>query len=249
MDLAEIRKKAQQEKEHEHRLEHGPGRAAQCPAEDISGMFDRFLEPSEHGLALDVCEDAGIEMPGKIEPPASALYSDPLAVLLAGRQSAAVESDESAFSVDEVEAITDKPVELLCFKVAREEYAINILDIKEIIKPRDVTEVPRVPSFIMGILSLRGVIIPVFNMHERLDLQVFPATGRERVVVVKSGDEFFGLLVDEVIQVVRIAVAGIEQTPSVLEGINREFVNGIGRFDGRMIILLNLEKILDISLH
>jgi len=57
---------------------------------------------------------------------------------------------------------------LLCFKVADEKYAVNIMEIKEIIKPRDLTEVPRVPPYVSGVLSLRGIIIPVFNMHKRL---------------------------------------------------------------------------------
>jgi purine-binding chemotaxis protein CheW len=138
--------------------------------------------------------------------------------------------------------------ELLCFRVAAEKYAVNIMEIKEIIKAREVTEVPRVPDYVTGVLSLRGIIIPVFNMHKRLGHAVVQESGKERIIVVKKGDEFCGVLVDEVIQVARLAAASIEPPPAVLEGIDRDFVNGIGRFDGQMLILLNLGKILDLNL-
>ncbi|OGU05573.1 MAG: chemotaxis protein CheW [Geobacteraceae bacterium GWC2_58_44] len=168
---------------------------------------------------------------------------DPAAVILKGRQSAAFE-EVSSLKEDQADA----SVELLCFRVATEEYAISIMDIKEIIKPREVTEVPRVPSFVRGILSLRGNIIPIFDMRVRLGLPGATASERERVVVVKRQGGFCGVLVDEVVQVVRIAEAGIEPPPVVLEGIDRDFVQGIGRVGGRMLILLDMEKVLDVSL-
>ena len=139
--------------------------------------------------------------------------------------------------------------EFLCFKVSDEVYGIDIMDIKELIKPREVTEVPRAPSFVSGIISLRGVIIPIIDMLDRLGLARETVTGRERVIVVRHGESFTGLLVDEIIQVVRIAQEDIEAAPTVLEGIDRDFVSGIGRADGRMVILLNLPNIIDIHLY
>ena len=167
---------------------------------------------------------------------------DPAAVILRGRESAS--SQEIAREADQAEA----SLELLCFRVATEDYAISIMDIKEIIKPREVTEVPRVPPFVRGILSLRGIIIPVFDMRLRLGLPAGERSERERIVVVKRQGGFCGVLVDQVVQVVRIAEAKLEAPPVVLEGIDREFVLGIGRVAGRMLILLDMEKVLDISL-
>jgi purine-binding chemotaxis protein CheW len=138
--------------------------------------------------------------------------------------------------------------ELLCFRVADEKYAVNIMEIKEIIKPREVTEVPRVPPYVSGVLSLRGIIIPVFNMHKRLGHAVVKESGKKRIIVVKKGEEFCGVMVDEVIQVVRISPVAIEPPPTVLDGIDRDFVRGIGRFEGQMLILLDLEKVLDLNL-
>jgi len=139
--------------------------------------------------------------------------------------------------------------EFLCFKVSDEVYGVDIMDIKELIKPREVTEVPRAPSFVSGIISLRGVIIPIIDMLDRLGLVREKVSGRERVIVVRHGDSYSGLLVDEIIQVVRIAKEDIEGPPPVLEGIDRDFVAGIGRADDRMIILLNLCNVIDIHLY
>jgi purine-binding chemotaxis protein CheW len=167
---------------------------------------------------------------------------DPAALILRGRESAS--GQEIVHEADQAEAT----LELLCFRVATEDYAISIMDIKEIIKPREVTEVPRVPAFVRGILSLRGIIIPVFDMRLRLGLPEGVRSERERIVVVKRQGGFCGVLVDQVVQVVRIAETGVEAPPVVLEGIDREFVRGIGRVAGRMLILLDMEKVLDISL-
>jgi purine-binding chemotaxis protein CheW len=132
--------------------------------------------------------------------------------------------------------------------VSAEEYAVNIMEIKEIIKPREITEVPRVPDFISGVLSLRGIIIPIFDMRRRLHLSSSEGGIKERIIVVSRGDELFGIQVDEVLQVVRISENLIEQPPAVLEGIDRDFVLGIGRHDSRMLIMLNLANILDVNL-
>jgi purine-binding chemotaxis protein CheW len=167
---------------------------------------------------------------------------DPAALILRGRESAS--GQEIVHEADQAETT----LELLCFRVATEDYAISIMDIKEIIKPREVTEVPRVPAFVRGILSLRGIIIPVFDMRLRLGLPEGVRSERERIVVVKRQGGFCGVLVDQVVQVVRIAETGVEAPPVVLEGIDREFVRGIGRVAGRMLILLDMEKVLDISL-
>jgi purine-binding chemotaxis protein CheW len=126
---------------------------------------------------------------------------------------------------------------------------MNIMSIKEIIKPREITEVPRMPNFISGVISLRGVIIPVMDMRLRLSLPFREKTGRERIIVLRSNAGFCGVLVDEVVQVARILKSNIEEPPAVLEEIDRDFVKGLGHFDNRMLILLNIEAITDIELR
>jgi purine-binding chemotaxis protein CheW len=172
---------------------------------------------------------------------------DPVAVLLAGRDAVCGQVTDSAAPALLADA-GDEYQEFLCFRVSSEIYAINIMVIKEIIKPREVTEVPRAPDFVSGVLSLRGIIIPVFNMRLRLGLPSLETSARERIVVLRKGEGFFGFIVDEVIQVVRIAAAAMEKPPAVLDGIDRDFVSGIGRYNGQMLIVLNQDKILDLTL-
>lgn len=172
---------------------------------------------------------------------------DPLATIISGREWSAESEETSLYNA--LPAASGDLEEYLCFRVANEEYAINIMAIKEIIKPREVTEVPRMPAFISGVISLRGVIIPIMDMRLRLALPAGERTGKERVVVLRKDAGFCGVLVDEVVQVARINKADIEDPPAVLDGIDRDFVKGLGRFDKRMLILLNLDTILDICIN
>ena len=244
MNLSEIRKKAQQEKAgRADAVAFFPGNE---PAEDAAPA-EKPVETASEALVNFASREIRPESLTLSEAPPMQEF-DPVAVLMAGR-AALCSGDEmqSAAAVPSEDDDTEFQ-ELLCFRVAAEKYAVNIMEIKEIIKPREVTEVPRVPDYVTGVLSLRGIIIPVFNMHKRLGHAVVQESGKERIIVVKKGDEFCGVLVDEVIQVARLAAAAIEPPPAVLEGIDRDFVNGIGRFDGQMLILLNLGKILDLNL-
>jgi len=237
MNLADIRKKAQQDTPADGSpgVRHNGGAAAGGVGADT-------------GISSHEAEEERLQrLPAAVVTCLPTQEFDPLSVLLAGRLSAGCDEAWPAEDLPEQKVVNDFE-EFLCLRVSSEIYGIDIMEIKEIVKPREITEVPRGPSFISGVLSLRGIIIPVFDMHSRLGLAEEGGAGKERIVVVKKGEEFCGLLVDEVIQVVRIAAGTIEQPPAVLEGIDRDFVNGIGRFDNRMMILLNMKSILDISL-
>lgn len=173
----------------------------------------------------------------------------PLEALLAGRTAAGCD-DESILADDAAsEIVAESTLEFLSFRVSDEIYGINIMDIKEIIKPREVTEVPRAPLFVSGVLSLRGTIIPIIDMRVRLGLAREEATGRERIIVIKNNNSLSGLLVDEVIQVVQVQLDDVEAAPTILDGIDRDFIGGLGRSGGRLIIILNLENIADINLY
>ncbi|MBW4053905.1 MAG: chemotaxis protein CheW [Proteobacteria bacterium] len=173
----------------------------------------------------------------------------PLEAILAGRTAAGC--DQDSVRTDEATSLAadESSLEFLCFRVSDEIYGINIMDIKEIIKPREVTEVPHAPSFVSGVLSLRGVIIPIIDIRVRLGLAHEVTTGKERIIVIKNNTSFSGLLVDEVTQVVQVRPDTVEAAPAVLDGIDRDFVSGLGRSDGQLIIILNLENIADINLY
>jgi purine-binding chemotaxis protein CheW len=242
MNLSEIRKKAQQEKTDGVDAALAPERA---PVE-VAEPAPKPVAPEPEFLEDFVFEE--LEPAQLTRPEEPRQEFDPLAVLLAGRAAAISEDDMQTAAAGLTGHDGAEFQEFLCFRVAAEKYAVNILDIKEIIKPREVTEVPRVPPFVSGVLSLRGTIIPVFNMRTRLGHSGVTESGKERIIVVKKGEEFCGVQVDEVIQVVKIAAETIEPPPAVLDGIDRDFVGGIGRFGGQMLILLNLGKVLDLNL-
>ncbi|GFE61272.1 chemotaxis protein CheW [Geobacter sp. AOG2] len=199
--------------------------------------------PSPAGAAAAPVPESRQETPSR-----RARNMEPLEIILAGRAAAGCDDDLPLASEGTVAEEIEEYEEILCFRISDEIYGINIMELKEIIKPREATEVPRTPPFIMGVISLRGIIIPILNMRERLGLCREEQSGRERIVIVKRGDGFTGLLVDEVIKVVRIGKEGREPAPAVLEGIDRDFVGGIGRTATMMIILLNVGNITDINL-
>ena len=140
----------------------------------------------------------------------------------------------------------------LTFLLAEEEYALDILRISEIIKVRPVTEVPRAPAFVTGIISVRGTIVPVVDLRLRLHLPAPEPSPAARILIVTRDEEPYGLIVDEVVHVVRLHAGDIEPPPPAVGGQNAEFIAGIGRppsilmpgLGGRMLIILNVDAVL-----
>ena len=241
MNLAEIRKKANREKE-AGRAQQSTALAATVPAIPEAELREAAELLGDELFASEQVEAVESRV---FLPPTS---FDPIAILRAGRESAGCYDEIVDEMPEEAGAVTDEVSEMLRFRLGREEYVIDIMEIKEIIKPRDTTEIPHAPDFITGVLSLRGLIVPVFDLRLRLHMESSGSSGKERVIVVRNGDGYRGLLVDEVVQVVKIPVSAMENPPAVLDGIDREFVSGLGRFEGKMLIMLCLDKVLDTSL-
>jgi len=257
MDLAKIRKKSLQTPQEPGGLFGKTIPSASLPASGsiqnlsetvpvFSGsseadLFQRELSPTPANLT--VCAP---QLPLAVHSVRTATCT-PLEAILAGRTAAGC-GDESVNNDDSSSRIeAESFVEFLCFRVSDEIYGINIMDIKEIIKPRVVTEVPRAPLFVPGVLSLRGTIILIIDMRFRLGLERKEPTGKERIVVIKNNNSFCGLLVDEVIKVAQVQLDTVEASPTILDGIDRDFVSGLCRSDGKLIIILNLENIADIN--
>lgn len=146
------------------------------------------------------------------------------------------------FGKDKEEA--GSQLELLSFRLANEVYAVRLTSIKQIIKMTPITVVPRAPNHVLGIISLRGTIIPVFDLRRILHLPMAPASRKTRIMIVAEGKFMAGLIVDEVEHVVRLPESGIEPPPPVLAGVEAEYIEGIGRSGTKMMILLALVKIM-----
>lgn len=250
MELAKIRKKARAEE-----LETAPlPESGQPGGTPIEQPVLPLQAPEMQETALpcpDLPEAAVVRFPelSPVQNAAPVRKFDPLAVIFAGR--ALAETAGAAELRQETTALPGETEqgfeEFLCFNLADEEYGVNLMEIKEIIKPRELTEVPRTPDFVDGVLSLRGVIVPVLDMRRRLAMPPGQERSLERIVIVRHDESLTGLRVDRITGVLRIVNANRESTPGVLEGTAREFVSGIGRCGGRMIIILDVASIIDFS--
>ena len=135
-------------------------------------------------------------------------------------------------------------VEYLGFWVADEEYAVEIVEIQEIIKLPLITEVPRVHASVLGIISLRGTIVPVLDLRVVLGLSRDPLTRASRILVLRASGDPIGLLVDRVTSVARLERDAIEAAPQALRRETEELIEGVGRVEGRMVIVLDADAIM-----
>ncbi|HEX9298219.1 MAG TPA: chemotaxis protein CheW [Polyangiaceae bacterium] len=136
-------------------------------------------------------------------------------------------------------------VEYLAFRLGTDTYAVPIGEVREILKMPPVTEVPRAPTEIMGVVSVRGLLVTVVDLRQRLRLAPAEQTRRGRILLVTGAEnEIIGLYVDEVLQVYRLAETEIEIATNVLGGRLGDYVVGIGRPEGALLTLIDLRPIL-----
>jgi len=135
-------------------------------------------------------------------------------------------------------------IQLVSFMIDDVEYAVDILVVHEILRMPEITRLPNCPDFIMGVINLRGNVIPVVDVRTRFGFEVAGATDLSRIIVVETGEKLVGLFVDSVHQVVRITENSIDSASEMIDGISDIFISGIGRYRNRLIIILNLDNIL-----
>jgi purine-binding chemotaxis protein CheW len=135
-------------------------------------------------------------------------------------------------------------VEYLAFRLAGDTYAVPIGEVREILRFPPVTEVPRAPREVLGVVSVRGLLVTVVDLRQRLRVAAGEPSRRGRILLVTGAErEVIGLYVDEVLQVYRLAESEIEIATNVLAGKVADYVVGIGRPEGTLLILLDLGPI------
>jgi purine-binding chemotaxis protein CheW len=135
-------------------------------------------------------------------------------------------------------------VEYLAFRLAGDTYAVPIGEVREILRFPLVTEVPRAPREVLGVVSVRGLLVTVIDLRQRLRISGGEPSRRGRILLVTGAeDEVIGLYVDEVLQVYRLAESEIEIAANVLAGKVADYVVGIGRPEGTLLILIDLGTI------
>ena len=246
MDLVEIRKKAKRARKKPAKK---PVVKVEAESPDATPVIEEpaaepevaaAVAPEPVVDAVSAVQQVPITEPDKVEP-------DPLDALFSFRVDGALATEETylnALTDDDADVDTDQQ-QWLTFSLGEEEYALELEVVNEIIKPREVTDIPRVPGFIRGIISLRGIIVPVFDLRGRLKIGTVEPGPTTRIVVCQQDEKLAGLLVDSINQVVTIPSNRIEPPPTVLSGLDRDFVEGVGRIDGRMLILLHLTNVIN----
>ena len=132
----------------------------------------------------------------------------------------------------------------LTFVLSKEEYGVNILCVREIIGIMDITTVPQTPQFVKGVINLRGKIIPVIDLRLKFDMPEKTADKETCIIVVETKETLMGVMVDTVSEVMDIDAAQIEDAPSFGTQIDTSFIRGMGKVNGKVKILLDIEKVL-----
>ncbi|PJA95986.1 MAG: chemotaxis protein CheW [Ignavibacteriales bacterium CG_4_9_14_3_um_filter_34_10] len=140
-------------------------------------------------------------------------------------------------------------LQLVSFNLGSEEFGIDILKVQEIIRLINITKVPNSPEFIEGVINLRGRVIPVIALRIKLGMEKIEYSNSTRIIVVEINNNTVGFVVDGVSEVLRIPANITEAPPSMVAGVDSEYITAVGKLEDRLLILLDLEKILAINEH
>lgn len=133
-------------------------------------------------------------------------------------------------------------VQLAAFRVGQEEYVVDIMRVREIIRAQHVTPVRKGPKYVEGVLNLRGAVIPVVDMRRRFDLPVEETRGRKIIILAVAG-RTVGLMVDAVTEVVRVPRSAVRPAPGLLDQTSAPFFLGVCHYKSRTLILLNIKNV------
>ncbi len=142
------------------------------------------------------------------------------------------------------ELTKDGETQLVVFRMEKEEFACDINDVREVLKMIRVTPLPRSLDFVEGVINLRGDVIPVIDLRKRFGLAEAERTDESRIIIVEVEDRMVGLTVDSVTEVIRLMQNQIQDAPTQVAGSKTNLIMGVGKIEDRMLIILNLDRIL-----
>ena len=134
--------------------------------------------------------------------------------------------------------------ELIAFRIGDQEFCVNIMSVREIRGWTQATPMPHAPSYVLGVINLRGVVLPIVDMSFRLGMKPAEPTVRHVIIVAQVGPKVVGLLVDAVSDILTVTEAEIQPTPDLASDLAKMFVRGVLAIDGRMISLIALDHVL-----
>ncbi|MDF0725165.1 chemotaxis protein CheW [Cytobacillus sp. S13-E01] len=136
-------------------------------------------------------------------------------------------------------------IKVIVFQLQEEEYGVPVRQVRSIEKVQHITRVPRTVDFVKGVINLRGLVTPIVDLRKRFGITDTAYTDSTRIIIVVHGDMEVGLIVDAANDVIDIPMNSIEPPPEVVGMVEVEYINGVAKLDKRLLILLNLDKVLN----
>lgn len=138
-------------------------------------------------------------------------------------------------------------MQLVSFRLAQEEYGVEIIKVQEIILLGEITRVPQTPAYIKGLINLRSTVIPIVDLRLRFELPQEEFGDETRIMVVNVAGKTIGIIVDAVSEVLRISKEQISPPPPTVAGLGREYLTGLVKLENRLLILLDIDRILNLD--
>jgi purine-binding chemotaxis protein CheW len=137
--------------------------------------------------------------------------------------------------------MTDK--QLIVFSLNKQDFAIDVLESREIIKADNITVIPDMPEFIEGVIQLREDIVPIVNLAKRFSLKADHEKIYDQVIIVSIDERLIGIRVSDIKGIVRVKVDNIDNIPEIIRNINRDYIKGVAKLEDGLLVILDISKV------
>lgn len=139
--------------------------------------------------------------------------------------------------------VDDDMIRLVCFMFSNEQYAVNIFNVRAVIHIPRIAPVPQMPEFTLGVINIRGSIIPVFDLRKKFGLEEKAINSQSKLLIAEVNGSQISFLIDAILDNIKIAKSSIDPSPQVKMKIKRECIQGLGQVDDRMIVILDIDRL------
>jgi len=138
-------------------------------------------------------------------------------------------------------------IQIVCFKIGKEEYGIDILKVQELLKLPKITELPKTANYIMGVIDLRGKVIPIIELGKKFGLEGCSSDDAKRAIVVEISNKKIGLAIDSVSHVIKIDSKDIEPPPPIVKGVSGRYIVGITKSKEEFVVILDIDQVFSVE--